>query len=132
MAKESGLSAAISIDDSSGTLRIISNDVLSFNVGTPQGLIDVTGVDKSAMERIIGLSDGTFSCVCAFNDTLGASSFDVFKTRTGVRTVTWGQSGQTLSMEMLIGTVTYPRAADGSLQINADLSLADGTVPTWS
>ena len=132
MAKETGITSTISVDDSGGTLRNISNDVLSFSVNTPQGLIDATGVDKSAMERLIGLSDGTVSLTMAFNDATGASSFDVFKTRTGVRTFTWAQSGQTLSMEMLVGNVSFSRGQDGNLQLTAELSLQSGTVPTWA
>ena len=132
MAKETGITSTISVDDSGGVLRDISNDVLSFSVGTPQGLIDATGLDKSAMERLIGLSDGTVSLTMAFNGAAGASSFDVFKTRIGTRTFTWAQSGQTLTMEMLVGTVNYSRGQDGGLQLTADLSLQSGTVPTWA
>lgn len=132
MAKESGLGFSVSIDDSGGTLRDISNDVLSLSFSTPQGLLDVTGVDKSAMERIIGLSDGSVTVTCAFNDAAGASSFSVFKTRTGTRTVTLVHSGQTLTQEMLVESVDFPRGADGSLLINATLQLQSGTVPTWS
>lgn len=132
MAKESGIPATISVDDSGGTLRDISNDVLSFSVGTPNGLLDVTGVDKSAMERLIGLSDGTVQLTVAFNDAASTGSHTVFKTRTGQRTFTWAQSGQTLSMEMFIGEATWARGQDGSLIGTISLSLMSGTVPTWT
>ena len=35
MAKESGLGATVSVDDSGGTLRDISNDVTDFTINTP-------------------------------------------------------------------------------------------------
>lgn len=132
MAKESGLGATISVDDSGGTLRDISNDVLSFSVNTPQGLLDVTGVDKSAMERVLGLSDGTVQLQVAFNDAAPTGSHTVFKTRTGTRTFTWAQSGQTLTMEMLIGESSWARGNDGSLIGTISMSLQSGTVPTWA
>jgi hypothetical protein len=132
VAKEPGITSTISVDDSGGTLRDISNDVLSFSVGTPNGLLDVTGVDKSAMERLIGLSDGTVQLTVAFNDAASTGSHTVFKTRTGTRTFTWAQSGQTLSMEMLIGEASWARGADGSLIGTIGLSLQSGTVPVWT
>lgn len=132
MPKESGLGMTVAVDDSGGTPRQIENDITSLNFGTPQGLLDVTGLDKSAFERIIGLSDGTVSGTAAFNDAAGASSFQVFKTRTGSRTVTIVHSGQTLTMEMSVETADWARGNDGSLLLSFSLALNNGTVPTWS
>lgn len=132
MAKESGIGMTLSIDDSAGAAKAITNDVSAVQFGTPQNLQDVTGLDKSAMERIALLSDATVSVtIPAFNDAADLS-FQVFKTRTGVRTVAIGISGQTLSMEMLISDVSWSRNADGSLGATATLELQSGTVPTWS
>lgn len=132
MAKESGIGLTLSIDDSAGAAKAITNDVSAVQFGTPQNLQDVTGLDKSAMERIALLSDATVSVtIPAFNDAADLS-FQVFKTRTGVRTVAIAISGQTLSMEMLISDVQWSRNADGSLGATATLELQSGTVPTWS
>ena len=46
MAKESGLGATVSLDDSGGTLRDISNDVTAFTIHTPRAEQNVTGIDK--------------------------------------------------------------------------------------
>lgn len=122
----------LSVDDSGGVLRDISNDVSAVQFGTPTNLQDVTGLDKSAIERISLLADATVSItVPAFNDASNAS-FDVLKTRTGTRTVTILISGQTLTMEMLLGDVQWARNADGSVGATATLSLQSGTVPAWS
>ena len=61
MAKQSGLGDYLAVDDSSGTVRDISNDVTNatFNNGT--ALQEVTGIDKSAVERLQLLGDGTVS-----------------------------------------------------------------------
>lgn len=132
MGKESGLGMTLSIDDSSAAAKDISNDVSAVQFGTPQNLQDVTGLDKSAIERIALLSDATVSItVPAFNDTTD-KSWDVLKTRTGVRTVAIGISGQTLSMEMLISDVQWSRNSDGSIGATATFMLQNGTVPVWS
>ena len=52
MAKISGLGDTISIDDSGGTARAISNDITDFSINNSQNLLDATGIDKSAMEKI--------------------------------------------------------------------------------
>lgn len=132
MAKESGIGMTLAIDDSAGSAKTITNDVSDVQFGTPQNLQDVTGLDKSAMERIALQADSQVQItVPAFNDAT-SMSFDVLKTRTGVRTVAIGISGQTLSMEMLISDVSWSRNADGSMGASATFQLSDGTVPTWS
>jgi len=135
MAKQSGLGDYLAVDDSSGTVRDISNDVTNatFNNGT--ALQEITGIDKSAVERLQLLGDGTVSINGVFNSASNLSH-DVFKTQTGTRTVTYavgGNSGSNpkLEMEMLISAYNLDRAADGSLTWSAELSLESGTVPTW-
>ncbi len=132
MTKESGIGMTLSIDDSAGTLKDLSNDISACTFGTPQALQDVTGLDKSAMERIALLSDATVQITCpAFNDA-SDHMYAVLKTRTGVRTVTIAHSGNTLSMEMLISEVNWSRNADGSLGAQATFMLQSGTVPSWT
>jgi len=136
MAKQSGLGDYLAVDDSSGSARDISNDVTNatFNNGT--ALQEVTGIDKSAVERLQLLGDGTVSISGVFNSASNLSH-DVFKTQTGTRTVTYCVGGNTgsnpkLEMEMLVSAYNLDRAADGSLTWSAELSLQSGTVPTWS
>lgn len=135
MAKISGLGDTVSVDDSGGTARDISNDVTDFSINIPQNLLDVAGVDKSAQERLIGLNDGTVTLNGVF-DPASNKSHDVFKTRTGTRTVTitlysTGSSDPQLSMEMLVGNYDVSRGNDGMLTWTSALSLQSGTVPTW-
>lgn len=42
-------------------------------VATPRGVLDVTGIDKSAMERVQGLGDGAMEYTAFFNDATGQS-----------------------------------------------------------
>ena len=136
MAKQSGLGDYIAVDDSGGSARDISNDVTSYSVTVPQNLFEVTGIDKSAMERLIGLGDGTISLNGVFNSASN-KSHDVFKTRTGTRTVTLAIGGNTssnpkLEMEMLVTEYNVERGDDGALNWPAGLSLQSGTSPAWS
>lgn len=134
MSKESGIGMTVTIDDSGGTGRAITNDVTNISFNTPRGAQDVTGLDKGAMERLLLLGDGQVTVNGVFNDAANAS-FDVLKTAgtfDSTRTVVIAVSGQTLSMEMILTGVNYSRGADGSLTWSATFQLADGTDPTWS
>lgn len=134
MAKETGLGMSVAVDDSSGTARTISNDITSMEFSTPRGVIDVTGLDKSAMERLLALADGQVTLNGVFNDAAN-QSHDVFKTvpsTSVVRTVTITVSGQVLAMEMYVNDYSLSRAQDGSLTWTAPAQLADGSVPTWA
>ena len=135
MAKKNGLGATLSVDDSGGTARAISNDVLSLSVSTPRSMQDVTGIDKSAMERLLTLVDGKMDYAVVFNDTANTGSHNVLKTVPSSavnRTHTYAVQGVTLAMEMVIGDYPLSRAADGALTASISAQLADGAVPTWA
>lgn len=135
MAKESGLGWSVcSVDDSAGTARAIINDFTSISFATPRGVQDVTGIDKSAYERLLLLADATFEGSGVFNDAAN-QSHDVFKTvpsSSVQRTVTLTVSGQTLANEMIFTDYPLARAASGELTFTVPGQLANGTVPTWA
>lgn len=134
MAKESGLGASVAIDDSSGSAKTLSNDITQFELATPRAVQDVTGIDKSAIERLLLLADASFSPQGVFNDAADRAHA-VLKTipSTSVaRTVALAHSGQTLSCEMLGTDYNLSRSATGEFTWQAPFVLADGTVPTWS
>ena len=124
----------VSVDDSGGTLRDLSNDITNIDFATPRGVQDVTGLDKSGIERLLLLADGTGTITGQFNDAANMSH-DVFKTVSSTsveRTVTIAVSGQTLSMECVLTDYSFARAATGELTYSVPFALADGTVPTWA
>lgn len=133
--KESGLGwTTLSVDDSGGSVQAIKNDVTNLAFGTPRGVQDVTGVDKSAYERILLLADFTVTLNGVFDDQAG-QAHAVFKTvpSTSVnRTTTLAVSGNTLANEVLYTDYSLTRAQSGELTWAAPGVLADGTVPTWS
>ena len=136
MAKQSGLGDYFAVDNSAGSLKDISNDVTGLGVNIAQNLIDITGIDKSAMERLIALGDGSFTVSGVFNSAANMSHA-VFSTRTGTRTVDYKIGGNTqgnpyLTMECLVDGYNLTRGSDGSLTFTAGLQLQSGTTPTWS
>lgn len=135
MAKESGLGWSVcSVDDASGTPRDIKNDITNVQFATPRGVQDVTGLDKSAYERILLLSDFSVTLNGVFNDAANMGH-DVFKTvpSTSVaRTTTLTVSGQSLVNECLFTDYPLTRADSGELTYSVPGVLSDGTVPTWT
>lgn len=136
MAKESGLGwTTCSIDDSGGTLRAIINDVTNLQFALPRGVQDTTGIDKSAMERLLLLADFSATLNGVFNDAASTGAHTVLKTVSStsvIRTFTLVISGQTLSNEVIVSDLQYSRAQSGEFTWTAPLSLADGALPTWS
>lgn len=135
MAKESGLGwTTCSVDTSAGAAKAIKNDVTSLQFATPRGVQDVTGIDKSAYERILLLADFSITLNCVFNDAAD-QMHDVFKTVSSTsvaRTTTLTVSGQTLANEVLYTDYPVNRADGGELTAAIPGVLADGVVPTWS
>lgn len=135
MAKSSGLGwTTLSVDNSAGVAQVIKNDVTNLQFATPRGVQDVTGVDKSAFERILLLADFSISLALVF-DPATNMCHDVFKTvpSTSVaRTVSMTVNGVSLNNEVLFTDYPLTRAAAGEFTSTVPGVLADGTVPTWA
>jgi len=136
MAKQTGMGDMLQIDDSGGTARDISSDVGDYGINIAQELVETTGLDKSARERITGMSDGDVTLNGFFN-AASNKSHDVFKTRTGTRTFDLRVGGNSssnpkLAMEMQVANYSLTRDNAGALTWTVTLNLADGTVPAWS
>tara|TARA_B100000745_G_C20121099_1_gene383839 strand:+ start:341 stop:760 length:420 start_codon:yes stop_codon:yes gene_type:complete len=136
MAIQTGLGDYVAVDDSGGTPRDLSDNITSFDVADTQNLLDSTTLSKSAIQRLIGLGDISFS-VSGVYDAASNKIHDVFKTKSGVRTVTYAIGGNTtsnpeLNAECYIADYNISRGSDGALTVSATLNLADGTVPTWT
>lgn len=140
MAKTSGVGiTALTIDDGTGTARNCINDIGDFQISTPRAVQDVTGVDKSAIERLLLLADASLTFNGFFNDTATTGLHSVLKTvpstsvqRQTVITITGTVGANTLTLETLITDYALTRAADGALTCTAPAVLANGAVPTWA
>ena len=134
MAKESGLGMTVAIDDSGGSARTISNDITNLDFATPREEQDITGLDKSARERLLLLADFTVSVSGVFDDASNMAH-DVFKTvpsSSVARTTTITVSGQSLPNEVFYNDYSLTRPASGELTWSCPGNLSGGTVPTWA
>ena len=136
MAKESGLGwTTCSVDDGAGNVEALINDVTSLDFGMPRGIQDVTGIDKSAHERLLLLADFTVNLAGVFNPAAANSAHAAFESvgdTSVARTVTLVISGQTTANECMFTDYVLSRAADGSFTWTAPGVLSDGTVPAWT
>jgi hypothetical protein len=135
MPKQSGLGwDTFNVDDATGTPQDLVNDTTNFQFSTPKATQDTTGLDKSAMERILLLADFSATANGVYNPTAN-HSHDVFKTvpSTSVpRTLGFGIGGVSMTNECLITDYPLTRADSGEFTWAVPFSLSDGTVPTWS
>ena len=135
MAKESGLGiTTLSIDDSSTSPQPILNDITSFNLSTPRGVQDITGVDASAIERLLLLADFQITLNGVFNKAANQSHAvlkDAGSTSVD-RTVSLAHSSQTLAAECVLTDYQLSRAATGELTWTAPLLLNATAAPAWA
>lgn len=133
MAKVSGLGwTTCSVDDAAGSLKDLRNDFTNIEFATPYNVQEITGLDKSAMERLLLLAD--------FNGTLNSvfnpSANQVHAVMSGdlrvIRTLSIVVSTKSLPNEVLFTDYHLTRAASGEFTAAHPFVLADGTTPTWA
>jgi len=113
----------------------ISGDVGSIGTwSTPVNTYEVTGIDKSATERIQGLVTGNVTYNSFFNDATGAI-FDASKVPDTDTLLTWA-IGQTVgdAAGMLHGMHTNydpSRGADGLITFEINTLASAGNIPVW-
>lgn len=130
MSKSSGLGSGLFV----GTADI-SGDIGSVStIETSRTVLNVTGIDKSAVERILGLRDGSLSYMSFWNTAAGAAHLTLSALpRTDIQmsyihASTVGEAGAS----MVAKQVTYAptRGADGSLTATTN-ALANGYGLEW-
>ena len=135
MAKQSGLGwTTFTVEESDGsTANDLRNDITNFQMATPRGVQDVTGIDKSAMERILLLADLSYTLNGVFNPSANKShrTFRTASSTSTQRTTVTGIAGESMTAQCLPTDYALTRAADGSFTWSVPMVLADGTVPTW-
>lgn len=133
MAKTTGLAwTTLSVDSSVPTLTDIRNDVTNFEFSTPRAVQEVTGVDKSAMERLLLLADFSITLNGVFNAALSHTIFEDIGNTDVVRTVSITVAAKSLSVECLLTDYQLTRGDDGSLTWSVPGVLQDGTAPNWT
>lgn len=133
MAKTSGLGwTTLSVDSAAGTPVDIRNDITNLQFATPRAVQDVTGIDKSAMERLLLLADASITLETVFNPAGAHTVFSTVPSTSVLRTTTIGVGGKTLAMEMLYTDYPVQRSNSGEVTASVPGVLADGTVPLWA
>lgn len=122
------------MDNAAGTPNDIRNDCTDLQFATPRAVQDVTGIDKSAMERLLLLADFSIDMKGVFNPSAN-KAHDTFKTipsTSVLRSVSLGVNGVTLPNECLLTDYQVQRSNSGELTWSVPGVLADGNVPTWA
>jgi hypothetical protein len=147
MAKSTGVGwTTLSVGDSSNASQDIRNDLTNFTFATPRSVQDVTGIDKSAIERLLLLADFSITLNGVFNNTATTSIHAVLRTVPStsvlrmVSIVITGSATSTLNLgsagggngAVLFTDYSLTRAAGGELTVTSPGVLANGAVPTWS
>jgi hypothetical protein len=133
MAKQSGLAwTTLSVDTSTPTLTDIRNDVTNFEFATPRAVQEITGVDKSAFERLLLLADFSITLNGVFNPALSHTVFEDIGSASVTRTVSLTVGGVSLSNECLLTDYALTRGDDGAFTWSVPGVLADGTAPNWT
>lgn len=136
MTKQNGLGwSTLEIADASATLQDLREDITNLTIATPRAVQETTGINKSAIERLLLLADASLS----FNgvwDNGTNQAHEVFSSipSTSVnRAVDITVNAANLNFTgVLLTDYQVTRAAGGELTWQVPAVLADGNVPTWS
>lgn len=122
------------MSDSTGTNQIdIRNDVTGgLDFATPRGVLDTTGIDKSAHERLLALADFQLNLKGTFNPTVSHTVFSTVPSTSVNRPTFIVVNGKSIQANLLYSDYKITRGTDGALNWEAPGALADGGVPTWS
>lgn len=141
MAKVSGLAwTTLSVGDGTNTSTDIRNDITNLAVTTPRAVQDVTGIDKSANERLLLLVDFTCTLNGIFNPSVSHPVLSTIPSTSVNRCFLMTTNGKNLNLGSTgagngaVIFTDYPitRAATGELTWAVPGSGSTGTVPQWS
>lgn len=141
--KQSGLAwTTLNVGDGSNASTDIRNDVTNFQFATPRGVQDVTGLDKSAIERLLLLADFSATLNGVYNPTGAHLVFATVPSQAGNAYRMWAMTigGKNLNMgtagagngAILFTDYQLTRAQTGEFTYSVPGVLGNGSVPTWS
>lgn len=135
MAKAAGLGVTtFSVDDATNTQQAIKNDINDFKISTPMAVIDSTGIDKFAFERLLGLADCSITIDGTWNSAANMSHavFSSVPSTRVPRLTTIVVNAATFAPTLLYTDYAPTRATGGAFTWQAPGVLANGAAPTWS
>jgi hypothetical protein len=130
MAKSSGLGSGLIVGSSD-----ISGDVGELSdISSPRAMLDVTGIDKSAFERVLGRKDGAITFSSFWNTSAGQAHLALRNPPAADVMVTYlhGSTVGEVAASMTAKQVSYAPAfgADGSLVATTN-AIANGFGLEW-
>lgn len=133
MAKETGLGwTTLNIDNAAGTPQDLRNDMTNLDFSNPYNVQEVTGLDKSAVERLLLLADFTGTTNGVFNPSANRLHAVFAGDLRVARTMGIVISAQILNNEVFFTEYKLQRAAGGEFTAQIPFVLQNGSVPTWS
>ena len=109
----------------------ISNDILSLSFDTPYGSQEITGLDKSAVERLLLRADASGSFTFAFN--VDANRSHATLKTPGIKTfVILFAAVATATFSALTSNYSLQVAEDGSIVGSCNWALSSGTAVAWT
>jgi hypothetical protein len=135
MAKANALGwTTLSVDDATNAQQAIKNDFTDLSFTTPRAVQDVTGIDKSAHERLLLLADFTISMKGVFDGAanMAHAVFSTIPSTSVARLITMVVNSKTLAPTCLLTDYPLTRAPGGEFTFDVPGVLSSGVVPTWS
>ena len=127
MAKVSGLPTTVSVGGNA-----IGPDVGSLTLSTPYGVQDITGVNSSALERLLLRADAQLTLNAFFNATAGQSHASLKTPGSKAIVIVYANGAVTATFTAVQTDCTWDLAADGSLTMSAPFQLSSGTAVAWT
>jgi hypothetical protein len=132
MAKASGIGwTTLNVDDVTGAATDLKNDCTNLQFATPRAASDITGLNMTAIERLLLLADFSMTLNGQHNPAGSHAALKHVTSSAIVRSVALGVNSCTLTNEVLFSDYSLVRAQGGDLNWSAAAALADGTPPTW-
>ena len=134
MPKQTGITGTVTIGDANGVSQTFSGNVQTFTINQSRAQIDVTGIDKSFMERLPGLGDYSIELAGVYDGAGTATAVQTFASMgTALRafTIVVGPAGTAVGTASL-ASWNVSRGNDGALNWTASLNCANGAAMAWS
>jgi hypothetical protein len=129
MAVKTGLLTSLTFNSND-----ISEDILSYGIQSPNGLIDVSGLDLVGFQRLIGRRDAVLVCTARISDAAaGAHATMSPATSTSISAscvIVFG--GKTFTFNGIAGNYDVNVGNDMNAVASFTISMDDGVAGVWS
>lgn len=135
MAKESGLGwTTLSVQNSAASAKDLKNDITDVSWNITRNPLDTTGLDNSAVSRLLGLADFSITMNGVFNPSSNQAHdvFDDVGSADVNRVIIAVISTKTLSNSCILLDYALTRAATGEFTWTVPGVLSSGGDPTWA